>query len=280
MSRGHSPGLKAAGFTLAGDASSWGGGGRQGSQDVDAAGDLNLLINHTIRISPQRTILMYHHKVLIRFSCLLLAALASPALAKEDCPLQPGQREYITFRWESSGHVIHAGVGILDQVEKQGNLNLSECTITPRTSNPKILGNRNWYLYKCGNHQLVRLETYIRCEESMNQVHNRLAGNAFGQSLNQAVSSFVCSMNPVVPNVSWFFRDTKGIDFPLSENDRLLGSFKKDNLRCSTNNKLEASSKVYEVGGVNSRSDSKYIVVIQRTDIYRFIHIPERVPSL
>lgn len=223
---------------------------------------------------------MYHHRVLIRFSYLLLAALASPSLAKEDCPMQPGQIEYKNFRWESVGYVISAGVGVLDQVEKQG-LNLSECTIEPRTTNPKILRNRNWYLYKCGNHQLVKLETYIRCEENLSLIGGvNLFGNSWGQSLNQAVNNFVCSMNPVVAYDSWFFRDKKGIDFPLSENDKLLGWVKKNGLHCSTNKRLETSRKVYEVGGVNSRSDSKYIVIIQKTDIYRFVPIPERVPTL
>ena len=211
---------------------------------------------------------------------MFMAIIASPVLATEDCPLRPGQIEGKTFKWEHKGFLIYAGAGILEQVEKGGNKLLKRCTMTPRTFNPKIIYNRNWYLYECGEYKLVQIDTYIRCEEAMRETRDSLGSNSYGRSLSQILSNYACSINPIVSSSTWFFRDKKGIDFPLIKNDNLLSSFKRSHLFCEKNVKWQARDELYEIGGVTSNKNGKYIVLIRKADAYEFTLIPEKIPSL
>lgn len=223
---------------------------------------------------------MSFQKVLTRLSCLLLATMAGAALAKE-CPVPPGHIEGKTFNWEPRRYLTYAAAGAVDQAgAKDPSSFFSQCTITPRTSNPRTLYNRNWYLYKCGEHSLVRVETYITCQESNNEIHESLRGNAYGQRLFQIVGDFACASVPFVARDSWMLRDKKGVDFPLRENEKLLGPWEKDQLLCYKNIKSEVADKVYEVSGITSTSARRYYVVIRRVKEFIPILVPERVPSM
>lgn len=217
---------------------------------------------------------------LIRLSYAFLAALASPALAQEkDCPLQPWQTER-TVKWESNGQAIQAGAGILDQIESRRKLPLNACTITPRTFNPHTIGNRNWYLYKCGDYQLVRLDIYETCEANVNREY---AWPSFGPGddrLAKSLSLAFCSIAPIAIDENWYFRDKKGSDFPLIEDNTLLSTFPRKDLFCDKNSKAVAKNKVYKIVGITSANPGKYVVLIRTIDIYQLKPIPEKVPSL
>lgn len=251
---------------------------------------------------------MNHKKTLIRISLLFMTTIASAALAKEDCPIGqkqitgnrieclfsaalngrakedcpagPEQIEGKTFKWEVRRYAVAAMAGTADKPEEEKRRNMKECTMTPRTYNPRTLYNRNWYLYKCGDIQLVRVETYITCQEENDRILESLRGNRLGQRLSQIVGDYGCSINPVVASDSWLLRDKRGTDFPLYKNENIIGPLKTENLVCIENGKWELRDTTYEVGGITSKEDRKYYVIIRNGTLYTPVAIPEIVPSL
>lgn len=214
--------------------------------------------------------------------CAFAAAFADPALAQiNDCPLPPGRTKNNT-EWVGSGRVIQAGVSMLEQIERNQELKLNTCTITPRTFNSKAIGNRNWFLYNCGRYQFVQLDSYISCQESVINLHNSLAGDSLAQSLSRAVGGYICSTDPVHTKTSLFFRDTKGIDFPLYEDKELSKSLSlnQNQLTCKQNNKTTAYDSIYEVVGIISGNAKRYVAVFRTINMYNLRPIAERVPSL